>query len=118
LSQHTIKNYLFRIYDKLGVSSRLELLFMTLTHAGAAQSELQSEMVKSAHQYGNPRSVTSGALSKNTRPRPNARVEEPELHSQASAVGRSELKFATQHEDKSRRYPERPSTVMRADPLD
>ncbi len=31
LSQHTVKNYLFRIYDKLGVSSRLELLFMTLS---------------------------------------------------------------------------------------
>ena len=38
LSQHTIKNYLFRVYDKLGVSSRLELLFMTLTQAGAPQS--------------------------------------------------------------------------------
>src|SRR5436305_10051936 len=32
LSQHTIKNYLFRVFDKLGVSSRLELLFMTLNH--------------------------------------------------------------------------------------
>ncbi len=30
LSQHTIKNYLFRIFDKLGVSSRMELLFLTL----------------------------------------------------------------------------------------
>ena len=38
LSQHTIKNYLFRVYDKLGVSSRLELLFMTLTQANAPQS--------------------------------------------------------------------------------
>lgn len=38
LSQHTIKNYLFRVYDKLGVSSRLELLFMTLTQTGAPQS--------------------------------------------------------------------------------
>src|SRR5207245_4183759 len=37
LSQHTIKNYLFRVYDKLGVSNRLELLFMTLTQAGASQ---------------------------------------------------------------------------------
>ena len=33
LSQHTIKNYLFRVFDKLGVSSRLELLFMTLSNA-------------------------------------------------------------------------------------
>ena len=30
LSQHTIQNDLFRVFDKLGVSSRLELLFMTL----------------------------------------------------------------------------------------
>lgn len=33
LSQHTIKNYLFRIFDKLGVSNRVELLFMTLSQA-------------------------------------------------------------------------------------
>jgi len=32
LSPHTIKNYLFRIFDKLGVSSRIELLFMALSH--------------------------------------------------------------------------------------
>ena len=31
LSPHTIKNYLFRIFDKLGVSSRIELLFMSLS---------------------------------------------------------------------------------------
>lgn len=34
LSQHTIKNYLFRVFDKLGVSSRLELLSLTLTQPG------------------------------------------------------------------------------------
>jgi DNA-binding CsgD family transcriptional regulator len=40
LSQHTIKNYLFRVFDKLGVSNRLELLFMTLSQArpGTASS--------------------------------------------------------------------------------
>ncbi|MGA9041510.1 MAG: LuxR C-terminal-related transcriptional regulator [Terriglobales bacterium] len=31
LSQHTIKNYLFRVFDKLGVSSRMELLCLTLS---------------------------------------------------------------------------------------
>jgi len=36
LSQHTIKNYLFRIFDKLGVSNRVELLFMTLSQRSAA----------------------------------------------------------------------------------
>jgi two-component system nitrate/nitrite response regulator NarL len=40
LSQHTIKNYLFRIFDKVGVSSRVELLFMTLSQAGAAGQSL------------------------------------------------------------------------------
>src|SRR5581483_7330616 len=30
LSQHTVKNYLFRVFDKLGVSSRMELLYLTL----------------------------------------------------------------------------------------
>jgi DNA-binding NarL/FixJ family response regulator len=31
LSQHTIKNHLFRIFDKLGVSSRIELVHMTVS---------------------------------------------------------------------------------------
>lgn len=30
LSTHTVKNYLFRVFDKLGASNRIELLFMTL----------------------------------------------------------------------------------------
>lgn len=33
LSQHTVKNYLFRVFEKLGVSSRVELLSMTLTQS-------------------------------------------------------------------------------------
>ena len=31
LSKHTVKNYLLRIFDKLGVSNRVELLFFTLS---------------------------------------------------------------------------------------
>ena len=38
LSQHTIKNYLFRVFDKLGVSSRVELLFMTLSRGFTEQT--------------------------------------------------------------------------------
>jgi DNA-binding NarL/FixJ family response regulator len=41
LSQHTIKNHLFRIFDKLGVSNRIELLFMTLSQGTAAPVLLQ-----------------------------------------------------------------------------
>lgn len=41
LSQHTIKNYLFRIFDKLGVSSRIELLFMTFSQSTAAPPLIQ-----------------------------------------------------------------------------
>ena len=43
LSRHTVKNYLFHIFDKLGVSNRVELLFLTLGRSalrgeqGAAQ---------------------------------------------------------------------------------
>lgn len=45
LSQHTIKNYLFRIFDKLGVSSRVELLFMTLSDNAPAENT-SAETVK------------------------------------------------------------------------
>lgn len=41
LSPHTIKNFLFRVFDKLGVSSRVELLFMTLSQSHCAQSLFQ-----------------------------------------------------------------------------
>ncbi len=32
LSRHTVKNYLFRIFDKVGVSSRTELIYHTMNH--------------------------------------------------------------------------------------
>jgi DNA-binding NarL/FixJ family response regulator len=37
LSQHTIKNYLFRIFDKLGVSSRAELIVYALNQQNMEQ---------------------------------------------------------------------------------
>jgi DNA-binding NarL/FixJ family response regulator len=38
LSQHTVKNYMSRIFDKLGVSNRIELLFMSLSQGGNSKS--------------------------------------------------------------------------------
>ncbi len=37
LSQHTIKNYLFRIFDKLKVSSRVELIYYAMHQATVAE---------------------------------------------------------------------------------
>ena len=42
LSQHTIKNYLFRVFDKLGVSNRLELLYLTLAQPANGPAGPQS----------------------------------------------------------------------------
>lgn len=55
LSEHTVKNYLFRVFEKLGVTSRVELLFYLTTRgqslglwkAGQAQDSVASD----AEQY-------------------------------------------------------------------
>lgn len=47
LSQHTVKNYLFRVFEKLGVSSRVELLSMTLTQS----APLQPSQAKNSSAY-------------------------------------------------------------------
>jgi DNA-binding NarL/FixJ family response regulator len=39
LSEHTVKNYLFRIFDKLGISGRVELVLYALSHREAAEAE-------------------------------------------------------------------------------
>jgi DNA-binding NarL/FixJ family response regulator len=39
LSEHTVKKYLFRIFDKLGVSSRVELVLYAMNHGGRLPAE-------------------------------------------------------------------------------
>lgn len=43
LSEHTVKNYLFRIFDKLGISSRVELILYALSGREARPSRLPDE---------------------------------------------------------------------------
>jgi two-component system, NarL family, nitrate/nitrite response regulator NarL len=62
LSQHTVKNYMFRIFEKLGVSSRVELLFFVLSRSGEAQDAL-SQPSKSSNEIR-----TKPATICNTRP--------------------------------------------------
>ncbi|MGE5057566.1 MAG: LuxR C-terminal-related transcriptional regulator [Acidobacteriota bacterium] len=43
LSQHTIKNYVFRIFDKMGVSNRVELLFFVLSETKSMDPEVSKK---------------------------------------------------------------------------
>jgi len=79
LSQHTIKNYLFRLYDKLGVSNRLELLFMTLTQPGASQAIAQAAADASPNEPNEQPFQPSIAAARETRARPNRSPAEPEF---------------------------------------
>jgi two-component system, NarL family, nitrate/nitrite response regulator NarL len=37
--EHTVKKYLFRIFDKLGISSRVELVLYAVSHGRAESVE-------------------------------------------------------------------------------
>jgi len=39
LSEHTVKKYLFRIFEKLGISSRVELVLYAVAHGETRQAE-------------------------------------------------------------------------------
>jgi DNA-binding NarL/FixJ family response regulator len=39
LSEHTVKKYLFRIFDKLGISTRAELVLYAVNHGDPRQAE-------------------------------------------------------------------------------
>jgi two-component system, NarL family, nitrate/nitrite response regulator NarL len=49
LSRHTVKNYLFRVYEKLGISTRIELVLYVLSRykgPESAQNELAKKPLK------------------------------------------------------------------------
>jgi len=39
LSRHTVKNYLFRVYEKLGISTRIELVLYVLSRYQGPESD-------------------------------------------------------------------------------
>ena len=43
ITEHTVKNYLFKIFDKLGVSNRVELVLSCLRQEEAAREESRSD---------------------------------------------------------------------------
>jgi DNA-binding NarL/FixJ family response regulator len=47
LSRHTVKNYLFHVYEKLGISTRIELVLYVLSRYNGPESEL-NQMAKDA----------------------------------------------------------------------
>jgi DNA-binding NarL/FixJ family response regulator len=79
LSPHTVKNYLFRIFDKVGVSNRVELLFLMFVAAApgsptngpsssifecrkAATAGDPSEQLRLADSYGEGRGVPQNLM--------------------------------------------------------
>jgi two-component system, NarL family, nitrate/nitrite response regulator NarL len=57
LSEHTVKNYLFKIFDKLGVSNRVELVLSCLRQEEAADEEAAANIARSASQPGASRNM-------------------------------------------------------------
>jgi DNA-binding NarL/FixJ family response regulator len=49
LSEHTVKKYLFRIFDKLGVSSRVELVLYAMNHGDPLQAEWMANISRQTH---------------------------------------------------------------------
>src|SRR5581483_5869088 len=59
LSEHTVKNYLFRIFDKLGISGRVELVLYALSHRENSEAPAPVENAQAAE-------ATSGGTSRKT----------------------------------------------------
>jgi two-component system nitrate/nitrite response regulator NarL len=73
LTEHTVKNYLFRIFDKLGVSSRVEVvLYVFRLRKDLAVNGSETQCVHCFRVYENAPSKTNGKM-----PMPVKRIEEP-----------------------------------------
>jgi len=61
LTEHTVKNYLFRIFDKLGVSSRVEVVLYAFRNGSAAASHSPRGLSRSAN---SPRAISRVPIRK------------------------------------------------------
>jgi len=61
LTEHTVKNYLFRIFDKLGVSNRVELVLSCLRQEEAAGEDADVHLGLGVTQLGAPTNVARHA---------------------------------------------------------
>jgi two-component system nitrate/nitrite response regulator NarL len=119
LSQHTVKNYLFRVYDKLGVSSRLELLFMTLTQASAPQSARKAAHNTSRTGHQNPRLARSGTVAKDALRQSGGDNEMPEPSLPVtSSPARHEARRERQNEEPWEAKSKASIVSIGTDPLD
>jgi DNA-binding NarL/FixJ family response regulator len=88
ISTHTVKNYMFRIFEKLGVSSRVELLFLVLSQPGGSQQVTNGAVDETAEQPINPRTpiCIQPRQSPQNDVRPNATSFPSEAAKMADAV--------------------------------
>jgi DNA-binding CsgD family transcriptional regulator len=66
LTEHTVKNYLFRIFDKLGVSSRVEVVlyaFRFRKDLVGSNANSDSSCVDCAKAYSGPQAVKSRTVA-------------------------------------------------------
>jgi two-component system nitrate/nitrite response regulator NarL len=62
LAEHTVKNYLFKIFDKLGVSNRVELTLSCLRQEQAAQKEAVVHLPLGITQFSAPNNMTGATV--------------------------------------------------------
>jgi two-component system, NarL family, nitrate/nitrite response regulator NarL len=89
LSQHTIKNYLFRVFDKLGVSSRMELLFLTLMPPGSPHLGAAAKLAAGAVRNSQAADGRAAAYYKAAEEgAPTAQMELARMHCEGTAIAR------------------------------
>jgi two-component system nitrate/nitrite response regulator NarL len=64
LSEHTVRNYLFRVFEKLGISNRVELVLYCVQQRQTSDGALHAEAGQSSSQVGIPPRATTSSASR------------------------------------------------------